>query len=286
MTTPFTSSTLSSLYSDDFDENKNFHQILFNNGRALQARELTQLQTLIYEELSRFGRNIFKEGAAVSSGGSAVNATYEYVKVSSVNDGEASFSDIPVGAVFQNPLTGVEARVLSVHPADGVDFLWNTLYVQYISKGSATIGEEATRFGDNETLFETTGNGFTVITEIPNAVGRGVRFDVFDGEFFVMGRFGHANAQSIILSPYSDTVDAVVGFKVVQEIVTVNDDQTLYDNAGGLVNTASPGADRYRIQLELTTQDKVTDDDTFVFLARVENSKIVEEIDDGKDPKY
>lgn len=278
MTTPFTSSTLNSLYNDDFSEDKGFHQILFNDGRALQARELTQLQTLIYEELGRFGRNIFKEGAAVSSGGTSINSAYEFVRIASTNEGQA-FADIPVGTILLNPLTNVEARVLSVHPIS-TDFEQNTLYVQYTSTGAADVTSVATRFGDAETLYDQSGNNYELVTDIPNATGTGVRFDVFNGDFFVSGRFVHTNAQSIILSPYTDTVDAVVGFKVVEEVVTVNDDISLYDNAGGLINTASPGGDRYKITLQLTTQDKVTSDDTFVFIARVENSKIVEEIEE------
>ena len=59
----FNKSTFETTYKDDFDSSDNFHRILFNSGRALQARELTQMQTIIQEEIARFGRNIFKEGA-------------------------------------------------------------------------------------------------------------------------------------------------------------------------------------------------------------------------------
>src|SRR6056300_619509 len=111
MATEFTSNTLSGLYNDDFNEADNYHHILFNNGRALQARELTQLQTIIFRELARIGKNIFKEGAVLSAGGFAVNADYEYVKISATNAGGA-FASIPVGTVFKNPLTNVEAKVL------------------------------------------------------------------------------------------------------------------------------------------------------------------------------
>ena len=34
-------------YYDDFDEDKNFKRILFRPGYAVQARELTQLQTIL-----------------------------------------------------------------------------------------------------------------------------------------------------------------------------------------------------------------------------------------------
>lgn len=280
MATTFTSNTLSSSYNDDFNENDNYHQILFNSGRALQARELTQLQTLIYEEMGRFGRNIFKEGAAISSGGSAINANLDFIKIASVNTGGA-FADIPVGTVFQNPTTGVKAKVLRVEPIGG-DFTFNTLFVQYINSGNSVISGAPTVFGDDETIDSINlDDSYELVTEVPNATGKGVQFDVFEGDFFVMGRFVHANAQSIILSPYSNSVDAVVGFKVEQEVITVNDTTDLYDNTGGIINTASPGADRYRIRLTLTTQDKVAADDIFVFLARVENSKIVEEIQES-----
>ena len=56
-------------YYDDFDEEKQFYRILFRTGRAVQARELTQLQTNIQRQIERFGRSIFKEGSIVIPGG-------------------------------------------------------------------------------------------------------------------------------------------------------------------------------------------------------------------------
>ena len=49
-------------YYDDFDEEKKFLRILFRPGYAVQARELTQLQTILQNQVSRFGNNIFKNG--------------------------------------------------------------------------------------------------------------------------------------------------------------------------------------------------------------------------------
>ena len=175
----------------------------------------------------------------------------------------------------------LKARVLEVKARDGSDFILNTLYVQYISSGSATIGATTTRFGDGETLYDQSGGGYQLVTETPSATGQGVKFTVGEGDFFVLGHFVHTVEQSIILSPYSSIANATVGFKVVQDVVTVNDTTSLYDNANGIVNNASPGADRYRISLQLTTQDKLTDADTFVFLATVENSTIVEQIEES-----
>ena len=50
-------------YYDDFDEGKNFHRLLFRPGFAVQARELTQLQSILQNQIDRFGEHIFKEGS-------------------------------------------------------------------------------------------------------------------------------------------------------------------------------------------------------------------------------
>ena len=60
--------TTQSPYYDDFDENKNYHRILFRPGYAVQARELTQLQTVMQNQIERFGNHIFKNGSIVLGG--------------------------------------------------------------------------------------------------------------------------------------------------------------------------------------------------------------------------
>ena len=51
MATTVKDTTFSSTYKDDYRDSDNFHRILFNSGRALQARELTQMQTIIKKKL-------------------------------------------------------------------------------------------------------------------------------------------------------------------------------------------------------------------------------------------
>ena len=277
MANQYTSATLPGTYADDFDPTNNYHQILFNSGRALQARELTQMQSIIFAEMGRMGGNLYKEGVSISGAGTSINSAYDYVKIASTNAG-GEFSAIPVGTIFADPITNIKAQVLEVSQAK-TGQLFDTLFIEYINNGSTSIGNTPTRFGDQVALFDQSGGGYELITETPNATGKGVKFTVSEGEFFTLGRFVNTVEQSIILSPYENSsIDTVVGFKVVQDIVTVNDTTALYDNTNGVVNTASPGADRYRISLVLTTEDQVADSQTFLFLARVENSKISEEI--------
>jgi hypothetical protein len=58
----------SSPYFDDFDDAKNFLKILFKPGYAVQARELTQLQTILQSQLAKFADSIFQDGSQVFGG--------------------------------------------------------------------------------------------------------------------------------------------------------------------------------------------------------------------------
>ena len=49
-------------YYDDFDINDNFHRVLFRPGFAVQAKELTQLQSILQNQIERHGQNVFRDG--------------------------------------------------------------------------------------------------------------------------------------------------------------------------------------------------------------------------------
>lgn len=298
MSTAFTSTTLSGIYNDDWNENDNYHQMLFNSGRALQARELTQLQTMIYQEMGRMGRNVFKEGALVAGNGVAINTSYDYVQISTVTSGNfvnALPTDDPAGIVgitLTGVTSGVQAKIIEVYPVDST-FTEKTIYVQYINSGQSTsdsLAETPKTFTAGETLTGASTNltvAASATSPASTPMGKGVRIDVGESDWFVMGRFVHFVGGSLVLSPYtlgsltdSSEINANVGFKVTQEVVTVNDDNDLYDNSGDALNTSSPGADRYRIRLTLTTEANISASDTFVFVCRVENGQIVEQIEE------
>ena len=81
MATNLSNVTFSNVYKDDFADSDNFHRILFNSGKALQARELTQMQTIIQKEIERFGSNIFRQGGAVTGGGLTIDNKQEFVNL-------------------------------------------------------------------------------------------------------------------------------------------------------------------------------------------------------------
>ena len=85
----FTEQTIRDVYHDDYTDSDGYYKILFNSSRYLQARELTQLQTILQQQISRFADNIFQDGSAVSnaSGGSGVDqASYVLIDTSTLGN--------------------------------------------------------------------------------------------------------------------------------------------------------------------------------------------------------
>ena len=132
MPTAFSDTTFSSTYKDDFKDSDNYHRILFRSGRALQARELTQAQTIIQKEMERFGRNIFKEGSVVNPGGMAPDPDYEFVKL------QGTPTNVAAGSILEGG--NVTARVIEYVAPTATDPA--TAYIEYTDVSSVTGGTE------------------------------------------------------------------------------------------------------------------------------------------------
>ena len=52
-------------YFDDYSDSNNYQRVLFKPGTPIQARELTTLQSILQNQVEKFGRHLFKEGAMV-----------------------------------------------------------------------------------------------------------------------------------------------------------------------------------------------------------------------------
>ena len=139
MATNLTSTTFLSEYNDDYRDSDHYHRILFNNGRALQARELTQSQTIVQQELSRLAKFIVNEGAIFNNSGnlaSGVNAfSYTYLKVSSLPSG---FAQLKGTEINDGDLFAVVKEVVAATGSDPA-----TLFVK-MTKGKAGGSSTAT----------------------------------------------------------------------------------------------------------------------------------------------
>ena len=96
-----------------------------------------------------------------------------------------------------------------------------------------------------------------------------------DGVFFIRGHFVNVSADKLVLDPYTNTPSYRVGLFIKEELVSANDDESLYDNARGFSNFAAPGADRLKISTTLTKKG-LTDfnDKNFIEIMRLDDGEL------------
>jgi len=80
-------------YWDDFDATngaleKNYMRILFRPGYAVQARELTQIQSILQNQIKQFGNHIFQDGSPVVGGHLTLDRGVRYVKLEKQYNGQ------------------------------------------------------------------------------------------------------------------------------------------------------------------------------------------------------
>lgn len=271
-------------YYDDYDNEKDFHKVLYKPGFPVQARELTSQQSILQNQIENFGDHVFKDGSVVIPGGIAFDNQYNAVKLNSTNFN----TDISVyinnylGKKIIGSESGIEAVVKFISLPDGKEIEDVTLYVTYLS---ANKNSEFSTFTDGESLSsdEIVIYGNTTIS--PNtpfaslissdATATGSAAFISKGVYFIRGFFVNVSKQTIILDPYTNNSSYRVGLQINELIVNAKEDNTLYDNAKGFTNFAAPGADRLKIELILTKKLLTDKNDTdFVELMRIDNGKI------------
>lgn len=263
-------------YNDDYEEEKKFYRILFRPSFAVQARELTQLQTILQKQIARHGDAIFKQGAMVIPGQASVETIQQisggadYVKLAAVYSGVAveTFISSLEGASIVGS-SGVTAQIVKVQNSQETDP--TTLYVRYTSSGTNNTTKT---FSNGEVI--TTENGTYSFQALGSAaIGKGSIATVEQGVYYINGHFCLVEKQSIVLDKYSNTPSYRVGLNVAESIVTPEQDESLLDNAQNSFNFAAPGSHRYSIELTLTKLaiDDENDED-FVELIRVDAGQI------------
>ena len=266
MVSTVTSTTFSQTYKDDFSDSDNYHRILFNSGRALQARELTQLQTIIQREAERHARFVFKEGAPVHSGGVSINTRFEFAKLNVTTYSLPATYSTLIGETFTGQTSTIKVRIVAIDPAAGGDPA--TVFIEYTDNNSTSGTTIPKRLTPGEVINgDVSGTNLqiqTTDTTANPAKGRGTRLSVNESIIFTNGHFVFTPKQSIIISKYSETPTATVGFTVTESVINASDDTALYDNQNSTPNLTSPGADRFRITLALALQSNVDANTTFI----------------------
>jgi hypothetical protein len=268
-------------YFDDFDENNDYYKVLFKPGYPIQARELTTLQSILQNQVEQYGKHIFKEGSVVIPGQLRYETPLYAVEIADSFNGApiSLYFDQLLGKKLRGSVSGVTAEVVYLLKNIDSERRNYTLYLKYLQSGGEDFTNRIFQSGETLTLETSLTYGNFVIqvgqgvcnTITTNATSEGSGVSVAEGVYFVRGVFARVSSQTILLDQYSITPSYKVGFDIVEEIITSDEDETLFDNAQGFSNYAAPGADRFKISLELskrTLDDLETDN--FVEILRVD----------------
>jgi len=270
-------------YFDDFDVNKDYYKVLFKPGYPIQARELTTLQSILQNQVEQYGKHIFKEGSVVIPGQLLYENPLYAVQIEDFYNGVpiSFYFDQFLGKKLRGSVSGVTAEVVYILKNTESERQYYTLYLKYLQSGGADFTNRI--FQSGETLLLETplsyGNVSTIQvgegvcnTISTNATSEGSAVAVAEGVYFVRGIFARVTEQRILLGQYSIRPSYKVGFDIIEEVITSDEDESLFDNAQGFSNYAAPGADRFKITLELSKKD-INDLETnnFIEILRVEN---------------
>jgi len=258
-------------YYDDFSKSKNFHRILFRPAFAVQARELTQSQTILQNQIEQLSDHIFEHGAMVIPGEISYDLNYYSIKLTSFT-GTSTLSTFE-GAVLTGATSGVQAIVVNTDATDGTDP--DTLYVKYLKTGT---NNTSTVFTDGETISGVDATS-TAISAVVTTTHTGSAAEIQAGTYYINGFHVDVSNQVIILDKYTNTPSYRVGLTFTESYVTANDDSSLNDNATGSSNVNAPGAHRFKIALTLAKKALTsTDDQNFIELLRLSAGKIQNQV--------
>ena len=106
-------------YYDDYSEEDKFLRVLFRPGYPVQARELTQLQTILQKQVSRFGDHVFKQGAMVLPGQISYDDAFTFATLQPTYNGVSvdNYISEVVGYTIVGNTSGVKAKVVYAAPS-------------------------------------------------------------------------------------------------------------------------------------------------------------------------
>jgi len=260
-------------YYDDFNESKNFHRILFRPGLAVQARELTQIQSILQNQIDRFAEHIFKEGSIVRGCQTLLDKDVVYMKLrDTASNGVTS---VNVFAFLNRTVTGatsgVSASVIKVNDGSEANTPnFKTLFVKFTGGNS-----NRRSFANGEVITATGGGGLTANLISSGATGYSALMKINEGVIYAKDHFIRTDPDLLVISKYSSNGSARIGYNVIETIVKEADDSTLLDPASGAYNFAAPGAARLKLTAQFTRIDtNATASNNFIELIQLKGGEI------------
>jgi len=123
-------------YFDEHDPSKNYHRILFRPSVSVQTRELNELQSILQEQIERFGDAVYKRGTVIQGCAYTFYNKYPYVKIlDNETDGNNAIVSL-YNNLFTKSTANLRAYIVNyVEGFEASDPDLKTLYLNYINAG-------------------------------------------------------------------------------------------------------------------------------------------------------
>jgi hypothetical protein len=275
-------------YYDDFAEAKQFNRVLFKPAKAVQARELTQLQTILQKQVERFGSNVYKEGTIISGINLTARDDLFYVKLNdqtgfvdpTIYDQISNSDGTKTSFTITGQTSGLRAEIVKAESGfQTQDPNLKTFFVKYLNT-TQDNQTDVKQFLQGENLKIRDSSEVLIsdvtVASVSNHVGKSFGVSCEEGVIYQKGHFIFVDNQFIIVSKYTSTPGTVsVGFTVKENLIDSDSDTTLLDNASGFNNENAPGADRLQLVPTLVSYNTATEPTEFFALIRYVDGKAV-----------
>lgn len=250
-------------YYDDFDCSKNYLQIMFNPSRAVQARELTQIQSIFQEQQARAGSFWYKSGTPITGGRITVTFDQPFMAIGATDmTGQPIDPNLLVGRTYVGQTSNQRIVVTDCDEEN------RYLFFSYLG-GLLSEGE----------LFISTTTPTRSFYMTAGTVDKAVVAHCTAGTLFIDGFYATITESNIVVTSSEQSELYNIGFSVVSNFVTSQNDSSLNDNAAGSTNANAPGADRYQMDIQLCSfkGDTPPEGVRFVSGIAIENKKIIKD---------
>lgn len=228
-------------YYDDYDEQKNYHRVLFRPAVPIQARELTQLQSILQNQLERFGDNIYRQGTILKGCNLSFDFNFTYVKIldlqvdglttlvsnyanSYVKDSANLTSEVinqTQGLESQNPdLSTLFLKYINTGTGGKKKYANNdvlTVYSKDYSLQSITVSAAGTLYDNTDTVIITGGSGSGANASIVTFSNGSIKDVIVNS-----GGSGYLTPPDINITSATGSSGALVGLNYIAQVRVAN----------------------------------------------------------------
>jgi hypothetical protein len=276
-------------YYDDYDEEKNFHRVLFRPAVPIQARELTQLQTILQNQVERFGDNIYRQGTIIKGCCLSFDFSFHYVKIEDLQvDGQRTLVSDYANSYLKDSANLTSEVVNFAQGLESQNPDLSTLFIKYINTGTASkkkyantdvltvfardfsiqsiaISAAGTLYSNSDVIVFTSNSGTGASANVVTFANGSIS-DVVISD----GGSGYLTAPTLTITTTTGTSGALTALNYIAQVRVANSSYTAPVGVGSAVRTTDgviyQKGHFVRVEDQLTIVDKYSNAPTDISL--------------------